>query len=185
MHGAADYYAILGVGPEAESGAIRIAYRNLMRRYHPDVNSSQDAAAKATAINEAYDCLGDAMKRADYDRRRAPPPRFHPSAASAAYPQRRPTFRPSHTYRVEIQRDLLPRRWNRASLGLATVLTAVTFALTAATPPPMPLPPEPVVMVATGVGTETAMPEVARCGPGEQAADAPCARQAPRPAPAD
>ena len=52
-----DYYAILGVAPGAQFAVIQAAYRDLMRRFHPDVNASAEADARAKAINEAYACL--------------------------------------------------------------------------------------------------------------------------------
>lgn len=142
-----DYYAILGVGPEADSGTIRLAYRKLMRLYHPDVNSSADAAARATAINEAYACLGDPDKRSVYDLGRAAPPRHDFTPGWTPPPRPRPQWQPTGAYHTEINRDPLPKTWNRASLGLATVLTILTFAATAATPTHVPVPPPPVATV--------------------------------------
>jgi len=66
----ADYYAILGVVPKSEDVVIRAAYVALMRRYHPDANSSPAAAERAKAITHAYAVLGDPERRFDYDRRR-------------------------------------------------------------------------------------------------------------------
>ena len=66
-----DYYAVLGVAPGSEDVVIAAAYRALMRRYHPDTNKDATAQQKAREINEAYAVLGDAAKRAEYDRQRA------------------------------------------------------------------------------------------------------------------
>lgn len=66
-----DYYAVLGVAPGSEDVVIAAAYRALMRRYHPDTNKDAMAQQKAREINEAYAVLGDAAKRAEYDRQRA------------------------------------------------------------------------------------------------------------------
>jgi curved DNA-binding protein CbpA len=67
-----DYYRILQVHPEAEQEVIEAAYRRLMRKYHPDVlepNQRQNPKVqhKVQEINEAYEILGDAQKRAQYD----------------------------------------------------------------------------------------------------------------------
>ncbi|MDY7079956.1 MAG: J domain-containing protein [Chloroflexota bacterium] len=67
-----DYYRILQVHPDAEQEIIEAAYRRLMRKYHPDMldpNQRQDPEVqrKVQEINEAYEILGDAQKRTQYD----------------------------------------------------------------------------------------------------------------------
>ncbi len=63
-----DYYAVLGVSPEADQKAITKAYRRLARENHPDANRG-DAAAEERfkEISAAYDVVGDAEKRKKYD----------------------------------------------------------------------------------------------------------------------
>ncbi len=64
-----DYYKILEVDPHAGVDEIKKAYRKLARRYHPDVNPNDKAAAERYAeINEANEVLTDPQKRARYDR---------------------------------------------------------------------------------------------------------------------
>ena len=66
---AADLYEELGVGRDASSDEIKQAYRNLAKRYHPDRNPGDDAAAeKFKSISHAYDVLKDGQSRAAYDR---------------------------------------------------------------------------------------------------------------------
>src|SRR3954453_17613930 len=64
---AANHYATLGVAPSSPREAIRAAYLQLMRRYHPDKNPSVEAAARVRAITAAYAVLGVAEERAKYD----------------------------------------------------------------------------------------------------------------------
>jgi hypothetical protein len=71
----ADYYAILQVHARAEQEVIDAAYRQLMRKYHPDLAGSDPAAAaefheRAKAINQAYAVLRDPAQRQIYDRMR-------------------------------------------------------------------------------------------------------------------
>jgi curved DNA-binding protein CbpA len=68
-----DYYAILGVLPDAEDVVIRAAYRALAQRYHPDRWQGHPAEGheRMIAINEAYAVLRDSIKRAEYDAERA------------------------------------------------------------------------------------------------------------------
>ena len=60
-------YEILGVSPNATKEEIREKYIELVKKYHPDVNSSEDATEKSQEINEAYDILSNDSKRKEYD----------------------------------------------------------------------------------------------------------------------
>ena len=62
-----DYYDTLGVPRTADEKEIQKAYRNLARKYHPDVCKDPGAEEKFKSINEAYSVLSDAQKRAQYD----------------------------------------------------------------------------------------------------------------------
>jgi curved DNA-binding protein len=64
-----DYYKILGVERKASEEEIRKAYRKLAMQYHPDRNpNDKQAEERFKEINEAYQVLSDAEKRAHYDR---------------------------------------------------------------------------------------------------------------------
>jgi molecular chaperone DnaJ len=64
-----DYYEVLGVSRDANPDQIKKAYRQLAKKYHPDVNKDdKDAAEKFKEVAEAYEVLSDDQKRATYDR---------------------------------------------------------------------------------------------------------------------
>ena len=63
-----DYYDLLGVSRGASDEDIKKAFRRLAMEYHPDRNRREGAAEKFKEINEAYQVLSDAQKRAVYDR---------------------------------------------------------------------------------------------------------------------
>ncbi len=63
-----DYYEVLDVPHDASSEDIKKAFRKLAFQYHPDRNRDDGAAEKFKEINEAYQVLSDADKRAAYDR---------------------------------------------------------------------------------------------------------------------
>jgi curved DNA-binding protein len=62
-----DYYKILGLKREATQEEIKRAYRRLARKYHPDVSKEANAEDKFKEVQEAYNVLGEAEKRAAYD----------------------------------------------------------------------------------------------------------------------
>jgi curved DNA-binding protein CbpA len=67
-----DAYGVLGVARTATEAEIRVAYRDLVARYHPDKHAGNPleglAADKMAEINRAYEILSDRQKRAAYDR---------------------------------------------------------------------------------------------------------------------
>jgi len=63
-----DYYEVLGLEKGASEEAIKKAYRQLAKKYHPDLNPGDKEAEKIfKEINEAYEVLSDPEKRAKYD----------------------------------------------------------------------------------------------------------------------
>jgi DnaJ-class molecular chaperone len=63
-----DYYEVLGVKRDADSKAIKEAYRQLAFKYHPDRGETgEQSADMMKRVNEAYAVLSNAEKRQDYD----------------------------------------------------------------------------------------------------------------------
>ncbi len=63
-----DYYETLGVNRDVSPDDIKKAFRQLARKYHPDLNQgSKESEEKFKEINEAYQVLSDPLKKAEYD----------------------------------------------------------------------------------------------------------------------
>jgi len=62
------YYEVLGVPKTADDKQVRLAYRKLAMKWHPDKNSTQEAHDKFVLVSEAYSILSDPEKREIYDR---------------------------------------------------------------------------------------------------------------------
>lgn len=107
-----DYYSILQVTRSASTSEIRRAYRVLVQQLHPDINPNPAAHELIKEVNEAYDVLGDAVKKAEYDYRLdnpfviettpQPPPHRDPRYRRRSGYQPPPSGRPT-------QRDLMQK----------------------------------------------------------------------------
>ncbi|MGO9658465.1 MAG: DnaJ domain-containing protein [Acidimicrobiales bacterium] len=60
-----DYYKVLGVQKSASDKDVARAYRKLAKQYHPDANPGSEERFKE--ISAAYEVIGDATKRKEYD----------------------------------------------------------------------------------------------------------------------
>jgi hypothetical protein len=137
-----DYYAALQVSPDADQMTIRLAYRRLARRYHPDV-VGEAGAARMKALNAAYHILSDPAERAHYDRRRkldrataspsaaptsAPPPSHpHPRVRQDASPHPQPGRH--HVRQGVVQQSQGPLRLRATLAALDSIpVAALAFA---------------------------------------------------------
>src|SRR6266404_714814 len=130
----ANFYQILGVGPSASAREIKSTYRELVKRYHPDLFPAAGAKAGATEklrqINEAYAVLGNPKRRRDYDQRFIQKPTG--SAPTAAAAERRGTSHPrrhgnlrSKTEKIKILKERLYFSKRRAAYALAAVMVVL------------------------------------------------------------
>ena len=63
-----DYYKTLGVKKDIKARDLKKAYYQMAKKYHPDANKDDPAAAKKfQEVSEAYECLSDPQKRQQYD----------------------------------------------------------------------------------------------------------------------
>ncbi|MEX2232372.1 MAG: DnaJ domain-containing protein [Cyclobacteriaceae bacterium] len=122
-----DYYATLEVSASASEMEIKKAFRKLAVRYHPDKNASADAKPRFLEINEAYDVLGDRVKRALYDERLSNP--FSELLEDPVPKHRDPAYRrkrPDQAYKREppasyvLMRDYLKYMLWVSRIGLLT-----------------------------------------------------------------
>ena len=67
MNSTFNYYELLGVKENASKEEIKVAYKKQMKKWHPDINKSDDAISMSAKINEAKEVLLDDTKRKDYD----------------------------------------------------------------------------------------------------------------------
>src|SRR5438270_14085475 len=75
-----DYYKVLGVPETATEKDIRRAYRKLAKAHHPDAHPGSEERFKE--ISAAYDVVGDADKRKEYDEIRRLGPMANPFAGA-------------------------------------------------------------------------------------------------------
>ena len=62
-----DYYLVLGISRGADLNKIKKALRRVVKKHHSDVSALQEGAEKFREIREAYETLGDEVKRRRYD----------------------------------------------------------------------------------------------------------------------
>ena len=64
---AKDYYKVLGVNKNASEDDLKSAYKQLVKKYHPDISKEPNAEEKLKEVTEAYSVLSDKTKRQQYD----------------------------------------------------------------------------------------------------------------------
>jgi len=133
----ANFYQILGVGRSASADEIRSAYRDLVKKHHPDLFPTAGEKARATEklrqINEAYAVLGNAKRRQRYDQEsveKSRAPFRAPAAANRAQPSRPPRRAQPRRKPIKIPKLQLhfSKKWAGYSLAAAAVVLMLIYA---------------------------------------------------------
>lgn len=101
-----DYYSILGLSINATENDIKVAYREMSKRYHPDRNPNVDVKERMQDINEAYAILKDPSKRAKYDEEY----KKHYDYRESKNNKRNDVFNDSNIYDEELKKDIYEAR---------------------------------------------------------------------------
>lgn len=83
-----DLYDVLGVSPNSKESEIKSAFYKLSKKYHPDINKTEEASTKFAEVLSAYEILGNQTKRRLYDRGTMMHPRFGVSPHHRAKPEK-------------------------------------------------------------------------------------------------
>ncbi len=126
-HAKRTHYEVLGVSADASVEVIKAAYRQKIRRVHPDSSGTTSSSAEVAAINEAWNVLSQPGRRALYDRSLTTP-------TSAPAPEQRIVVPP-----MVFERARFP--W-RLVLGLIAVGAAGVLVLNAVSQPAGPSGPD-------------------------------------------
>lgn len=105
MMAAKDYYQVLGISRGASTEDIKLAYRRLARKYHPDVSQLPGAEEQFKAVNEAYDTLSDSSKRRKYEQQQTVNRASHTEAPVKEPP---PTHKVDVAFFEEISKQEIP-----------------------------------------------------------------------------
>ena len=96
-----DYYKVMGVSRGASDKEIKMAYRRLARKYHPDISKEPGAEEKFKEVGEAYEVLRDPEKRKVYDQYgndRERGQQAHASSQDFAWDDGNPNYQYSHDF---------------------------------------------------------------------------------------
>lgn len=91
-----DYYAILGIARDASAEDIKLAYRRLVRRFHPDVSLEPDAEARFKEVVEAYAAVTGRPRYNGFDAWPASEPHSEPHSEPQSQPDSQPGAHAGH-----------------------------------------------------------------------------------------
>ena len=127
-------YETLGVEPTADTAEVRVAFRKLIREFHPDVAGPGEAAAAMTRrLTEALDTLSDPARRRTYDELIAPDPEPEVAPEQPAWQPTPPAYFPPAPRLPSRQRKLLLNTAGISALiSTAALGASIWFGLGAA-----------------------------------------------------
>jgi DnaJ-domain-containing protein 1 len=136
--GETDFYKLFGLGRSASADQIRVAYRELVKKYHPDLFSAPSDKAKATEklrlINEAYAVLGNPERRQRYDQEFVQKHRARPRAPASTTRSKAPRARRRQaevrrkTFKMPKLRLRFSKKLAGYSLAAAMVILGLVYA---------------------------------------------------------
>ena len=127
-----DYYAVLGVEPDAASADIDGRYRDLAKVLHPDRNADVNDQERFKRISAAYTALKDPATRAAYDefRTRVDDGRLYASAPPASPAASATARRPDHLAPVRVPKTHRPMApWLRSTIATVLIVLGVAAAV--------------------------------------------------------
>ncbi len=136
--GETNFYKLLGLGPSASADQIKVAYRELVKKHHPDLFTAAGEKAKATEklrlINEAYAVLGNPERRHRYDQEFVQKPQTRPRGPAAAarrkapHPSSRQPGMRRQAIKIPKVRLNFSKKWAGYSLAAAAAIVLLIYA---------------------------------------------------------